>query len=190
MAVITISRQVGSYGDEIAEEVADALAFRVVDRELLSEETGIVVMNPDLERVFGRHRAVEDRVEHLHTVGDYLRTLAAAINDLARRGQAVDRPDAVHVRIVAPTAARVAYLIHRGQLPEEDAERYLRESDERRAAFHRELYGAEWDDPDLYDLTINSARSEREGAAAAILALVKTRGLVSPLEAAGSQPRY
>ncbi|HSO28066.1 MAG TPA: cytidylate kinase family protein, partial [Anaerolineales bacterium] len=37
MAVITLSRQFGSGGDEIAFEVADRLGYRYLDKQLLAE---------------------------------------------------------------------------------------------------------------------------------------------------------
>lgn len=44
MGVVTISRQMGSYGDEIAAEVARILGFRFIDREIIhraAEEAGV-----------------------------------------------------------------------------------------------------------------------------------------------------
>lgn len=57
MGMITVSRQSGSRG----EQVAAALGMTVVDREIIGEETGLVVANHDLERVFGWRLGVGDR---------------------------------------------------------------------------------------------------------------------------------
>jgi len=47
MAVITVSRQLGSGGDRLAEKVADALGYELVDRRLVEEIASITDTSPD-----------------------------------------------------------------------------------------------------------------------------------------------
>ncbi len=189
MGVITLSRQTGTSGEEIARQVARALDMQVVDREIISEEMGSEAVDHSLERVLGSHLGIVDRVERLQRASRYLDAISTALLDVARVGRAVilgrgaqvvlqEWPDAVHVKVVGSFSARVTNMVRMGTMAEENIEQYLRGSDERRRAFHLELYGVDWDDPGLYDLIVNPSRTGMEGAVGAIVALARARGLV------------
>ncbi|MDH7568250.1 MAG: cytidylate kinase-like family protein [Armatimonadota bacterium] len=188
MGIITISRQAGSRGEEIAARVAEALGFTLIDRQIIGEETGLVTVDHDLEQVFGRHLGLEDRMQRLKRLSEYLQAVVSAVEEVARRQNVVilgrgaqvvlrDRPDTLHVKVVAPMNERVLNLIRRRELAHDEAERVLTEADETRRAFHQEVYGVDWNQPDLYDLIVNTARTDVESAAALIVWLARTRGI-------------
>jgi cytidylate kinase len=188
MSIITVSRQLGSGGDEIAAAIADALGFRLVNRESLFEEVGLPASDPRLEEECGRSVGVAERIVRLKQMSDSLKSLSEAIAEVGRRGRAVivgggahlvlrGHPQALHVRIVAPLDVRVAAVAKEASLSEEEARRRVLAADERREFFYREIYGVEWGDPSSFHLTLDSASTGKEGCVAVIIALAQARGV-------------
>lgn len=167
MAIVTISRQLGSLGDEIALKLADALGVNSTDKTTLEE-------------TLRRHGFPERKIEHFdekrppfwETLSSdtrtYLHFLKTVILEftasgggvvLGRGGSCVlsDVPGILHVRIVAPTSVRVARVREREQLDDSRARKIVHQSDSERAGFHRYFFGVDWNAPELYTLTINTA---------------------------------
>jgi cytidylate kinase len=102
--LITISRQFGAGGSEIARRVAAALGWRVVDNDLVEEVAARAGLPP--ERVAEREERVSTFVERL------ARTLAAASPEVfpppASAGEIVDVPEADLVKITETVVAEIA----------------------------------------------------------------------------------
>ena len=100
--LITISRQFGAGGSEVARRVAAAMAWRVVDNELVEQVAARAGLPP--ERVAEREERVPTFVERL------ARTLAAATPEVFppadSAGAIIDMPEADLVRITEPVVAR------------------------------------------------------------------------------------
>ena len=90
------------------------------------------------------------------------------IEEGARSGNAVivgrggafilaDWPGALHVRLVAPRAARLARIMARSELPPAEAERRLDAFDKERADYLRHEFGVDWSDPLHFALVVNTA---------------------------------
>jgi cytidylate kinase len=99
----------------------------------------------------------------------YVRTMEAVIRDLAaasdvcilgRAGQVIlrDRPDTLHVQIVAPLEKRIETVMKREGLSRAKAMERVLNSDRMRHEYLRRYYEVEWLDPCLYDLVINMGR--------------------------------
>lgn len=67
------------------------------------------------------------------------------------------QPGVLHVRFVAPLEARVARVMGREGLGRAEAERRVREEDQRRASHIRQFYQADWHAPDPFHLILNTA---------------------------------
>ncbi len=102
--LITISRQFGAGGSDIARRVAAALGWRVVDNDLVEEVAARAGLPP--ERVAEREERVSTFVERL------ARTLAAASPEVfpppASAGEVVDVPEADLVKITETVVAEIA----------------------------------------------------------------------------------
>jgi cytidylate kinase len=102
--LITISRQFGAGGSDIARRVAAALGWRVVDNDLVEEVAARAGLPP--ERVAEREERVSTFVERL------ARTLAAASPEVfpppASAGEIVDVPEADLVKITETVVAEIA----------------------------------------------------------------------------------
>jgi len=192
--IVTVSRQIGAGGSEIAGRVADALGFRLVDNELIDR----VALQAGLSRTYVANREerapgfLERLVRALSRSAPELqsappdrppepeeKSLVAAtekvVADLAAEGRVVlvgraasavlsGSHDALHVKIVAPVPLRLARIREADRVDEREAERRLRESDADRARYHRHHYGRDWSDPANYHMVLNTGALGLEGA--------------------------
>jgi cytidylate kinase len=167
MPVITVSRQLGSLGCDIANAVAQRLGYRMVWRELINQaarqartpemalemldELGLLGLRPSLPTETAYLDAIRELIEELARAGNVL--------IVGRGGQSVLRgwPNTLHVRLIAPLDVRVQRLIERQAITAEAALAQIRASDRRRKRFVEHAYHVDWGDPDLYDLVINTA---------------------------------
>ena len=94
-------------------------------------------------------------------VGLVIRGLAHEGNVLivGRGGQILlkDHPGTLHVQTVAPLAKRVEVVMSRYGLSERDAQQRVRASDRARFDYVRRYHDADWLDPTLYHLVLNTA---------------------------------
>jgi cytidylate kinase len=192
--IVTVSRQIGAGGSEIASRVAAGLGFRLVDNELIDRvalQAGLSrtqVANREerapgfLERLV---RALSRSVPELQSAPadrppePEEQSLVAAtervVADLAAEGRVVlvgraapavlsGSHDALHVKIVAPVPFRIARIREADRVDEREAERRLRESDANRARYHRHHYGRDWSDPANYHMVLNTGSLGLDGA--------------------------
>lgn len=198
--IVTVSRQLGAGGSEIASRVAAALGFRLVDNELIDR----VALQAGLSRTYVANREerapgfLERLVRALSRSAPELqsappdrppepeeKSLVAAtekvVADLAAEGRVVlvgraapavlsGSHDALHVKIVAPIPFRIARIREADRVDEREAERRLRESDANRARYHRHHYGRDWSDPANYHMVLNTASLGVDGATEIIVA--------------------
>lgn len=168
MAIVTISRQIGSGGDEVAARLAEELRFTLVDHTLLVQllnaqdvSKSDVDMLDEEECVETRQQREQDRV--------YVDLVPALIADLAskedlvmlgRGGQCIFQgcPNALKVRVVAGAKERARRLMAERGIEEQSAARLVEESDEARRRFIRYHYGEDVDDAVHYDLVVNTDR--------------------------------
>jgi cytidylate kinase len=192
--IVTVSRQIGAGGSEIASRGAAGLGFRLVDNELIDRvalQAGLSrtqVANREerapgfLERLV---RALSRSVPELQSAPadrppePEEQSLVAAtervVADLAAEGRVVlvgraapavlsGSHDALHVKIVAPVPFRIARIREADRVDEREAERRLRESDANRARYHRHHYGRDWSDPANYHMVLNTGSLGLDGA--------------------------
>lgn len=178
MPIITLSRELGSRGDDVALAVAERRKLRLIGRELINQaarQAGapeIALAEIDELGLLGLKPGRAARQIYRTTVEQVIRDLAAGGNVLliGRGGQIVlaGQAGVLHVRIVAPHAARVRCVVERCRVSAEAAAARIAASDRARSAYLRRHYGARWDDPQLYDLMINMAQLRVEDAAALV----------------------
>jgi cytidylate kinase len=185
MRGVTISREYGSGGGEIAARLARRLGWQLVDHQLVTEvaralgETEEVAGRSD-EHVAGFVARVIDGLQWVapwsggqpgHTADEDLRrhyeALCTVIRAVMEVGQVVivgrgaqallaDRRDVLHVRVVAPLERRVGYVAGREGLSPEAARDRIRRKDGDRAHYLQAVERVRPDDPHLYDVVINT----------------------------------
>jgi cytidylate kinase len=182
MNVVTLSRQLGSQGSEIAEIVAHQTGFRLVSRELINQaarragapEVGLAMI--DELNLLGLKPSAAQTQAYLHAVKNVMEELANVGNVIlvGRAGQIVlaQHTQAVHVRVIAPVALRVERVAHRLEIPLEAAHAQVEASDRYHQNYFKKYYKVPWDGAGLYDLIINTAKLTPEDAADIICTLM------------------
>jgi hypothetical protein len=85
------------------------------------------------------------------------------------------QPGVLHVRFIAPLPARVERVMRRANLSQGEAERRVREEDQRRANYIRQYYQADWEAADPFHLVLNTALWDEEACVRLVLAAVEER---------------
>jgi len=199
MTVITISRELGSEGDKIADFLCQELAYRRVDKAMLThiaEEAGV-----DVEAVLAKERAVTSKPRLISAqmtslyskepsafgkkaaLDDqtYARVVCETMERFAREGDTIivgrggqmvlrDWPTALHVRLYAPPEVRVQRLKQRTNISEPKARRDIARSDEQKRQYIRHMHkNADWKNLKYYHLAINTGHISPEVAAQIII---------------------
>ena len=203
MGVITISRQLGSGGDEIAGLVCAQLGYQRFDKKTMAQigaelgMTGAIVdraaastqIGPRslIERWFGNYEnplgdpsswtfgARSDARVGLSVVD--LRKLIEAgyekgnVIIVGRGGMAAlqDKPDVLHVRIVAPPEVRIKRVQQREGITEEEARQRVDWRDRTDVEWIKRYFDLDSHEPGLYDLLINTRNITPQVAAGMIL---------------------
>jgi len=178
MAAITISRQIGSLGRDVGKAVAERLGYRMVWRDVINQaalqagspevalatidELGLLGLRPSAAARRAYHEAVQRVIEALADEGNVV--------IVGRAGQIIlrDRPDVLHVKVMAPAPLRVQRVARDQGIALDAAQAQVEASDRARRSYLRRYYQARWDDPELYDLIVNTAYLDAQAAAALI----------------------
>jgi cytidylate kinase len=175
MAVITISRQMGSLGNNIANIVASKMGYRLVFRDLINkaaqlagapemaladiDELGLLGFSPSPQLCQAYHEAVKQVVEELADQGDVV--------IVGRAGQVIlaNHANSIHVRLIAPIERRIERITQKQNITPECALAQIKASDQHRARYIRRCFGLRWDNPELYHIVINTGRMTADQAA-------------------------
>jgi cytidylate kinase len=184
---VTLAREYGSGGGQIAECVARRLGWELIDRNLLEEISEKFHLNVGVaQRLQERGSWWLERVARaiwLHTGGTTVDVADVenvheftrhAILEAARRGNCVivgrggqcvlqERSDVLHVFVFAPLEYRVERLRRRYK-GEDGALNAIERVDDERAAYIREFYDTEWKNPSLYQLWVNGTMGVESAA--------------------------
>ena len=76
------------------------------------------------------------------------------------------------VRLVAPMDYRINATISSLRLTHDEAVRYIKEADERRSKWGRQMFGVDLNNPDLYDLVVNLEHMSLDTAADMITGII------------------
>lgn len=199
--VITIGRQLGSGGKEIAEMLARHLNIKAYDKTLLEEaarESGIdttVFENADEQEsesyfsgIFSIHGAITDyfKGDSIMDKDRLFEIQSETIQHLANRESCVivgrcaeyvlrDHPAMLSIFITADREDRIGRIMKSECLEHDKAAEYLEKNDKRRRSYHDYYATTHWGEASSYDLCINSSRMGIEGTTEFILNFIKTR---------------
>lgn len=187
--IVTVSRQSGSFGEEIAQHIAKQLEVPYFDKQLVEEIAQSAGVDPDLFRQLEQkiHRMKPTWLETVFTdrpwlQAKYNKNLVNVLLGISRVGGVILGRGANYVlghsacfrlRIVAPHPIRVARLSDRFSLDSKAAEEMVNKTDMERANFVKSIYGGDIDNPANYDLTINTERFNAKAAAQLSLSAAK-----------------
>lgn len=181
--IITINRECGSGGGEIARLLGNKLGVKVYDRKILdsvAQQFDLSVEN--IERIkaqrvtwwddfcrfyqqFGTVSSSNDTpleatpLSVYHAEARLMRELAAKESCIiiGRAGFHIfhNEPNAVHILIIAEDNARIDRIARKQNLSKEEAEKVIKDIDNRRDTFVKSVTGKSRLDAHNYDLVIN-----------------------------------
>jgi cytidylate kinase len=183
VSMVTISRQAGAGGDEVARMLAEQLGWRLLDNEGVERllvakgfrQAAVESFNERKPDLWHRFSTAKERYLHFLKLVTYDFARQGSCVILGRGGQILlaEVPGVVRVRVVAPLEDRVARVRELDGGDESRARQAVEHTDNQRMGFYRLLFHADWDCFDLYDLVINSHLVSEKTAAELI---VKTLG--------------
>lgn len=172
--IITVSRQTGSLGKEIIDLLGQKLNFPVITRDLvmnewfpdiasghelhmLSESPAFFLTSSSSGITFARH--LENQLK------DFTSSQDAIIFGLGAQIIFAHAPDALHVKIMASREVRLKRIMQMHNLKKQEAERFLELTDRKHKRYISVIYGEDWAEPSLYDITINTDSISKEQGA-------------------------
>ncbi|MHC1745288.1 MAG: cytidylate kinase family protein [Syntrophobacteraceae bacterium] len=208
MAIVTLSREPGALGEEIAARVAGRLGFMLVGRARLAaiwREAGLDVsktlvtgdqelatelapVDPDTEVPT---KPLQELIAQLAEVQDLV------LIGCGGQGLFRGRPGTLHVRVVASRPFRIDQVRAHSGLSAREAGRRIREWELQRSRYVKSVYGVSWAAPSLYDLTLGMDRLSIDQAVHLIETAVESMDLrqvpgkliVGYLHDEGGEPR-
>ena len=205
MPVVTISRQFGSGGSEVARRVADALGWSLLDNAIVDAVAAALGTTPAaIEAREERIPSLAERLAATMTLGtpEYVPVIGAipaapfqdrivevtrqivqrAIADgpvvvVGRGAQSMlaERHDALHVLCYAPRASLVARVAARERLSLADAERIVDDRNHQREQYVKRHWGRAWMAHEHYHVCVNTGWLGIERAADVVLGLAREK---------------
>ncbi|MBT1073529.1 cytidylate kinase family protein [Pelotalea chapellei] len=183
MAVITISREMGTGAYYIACEVAKRLKFKLVDGECISACASKYGLSPEMLTM------VDEKPPSYITAED--RKRAAALNtielillDFARKGNVIlcgrggqdllkACGNVLRLRFINDFEERVERFAEREWIDPDLARSMIRRSDHQRGGFIHFYFDRAWNDPLSYDMTFNTSRLSPDSIVESIVAAAR-----------------
>ena len=194
--IITIGRQHGSSGREIARLLAEKLNYKCYDKEIVDEAANHSDFSRDLIDAFDEKR-MSAFILHAGGYGlnenfrlnmQVVSAQFEAMRNIAEKGNCIfvgrcadyilrDHDDLISVFILGDMDERLKCLERRQGLDEVEARKKIKEVDKDRSSFYRYYSDQTWGDAQNYDMCINSSKLGVEGTVQVILDYIKAGGL-------------
>ncbi len=198
--VITIGRQFGSCGREVAKKVAGKLGITFYDKELIgiaAKESGLsealfegIEEKATSSLLYSLVMGIQSSNGAYYRYGDNLnadglfRIQAQVIRNLAEKSPCVivgrcaddvlrEEEKLINVFVHADTQWRVKQVMERYNLKERDAEKLLLKTDKRRASFYNFYTNQVWGNADNYHLSLDTSKISIDQAAELIVNYAK-----------------
>lgn len=207
--VITVEREYGSGGANIARKLSEKLGWKLWDQNITAEIARVAKVDPKAaQRCDERVDSLLSRLFRVYARGSYERSLPLqethefntdrmftilrkVVEDVAAQGQCVivgrgspfflrDRPDVLRIFVYAPLEEKIRRVKLLGK-SEQEARKLVEEIDTERAAFIRHYFGKEWPHRPLYHAMLNSQFGD-ESVVDMVLAEFDIFGKRLPLE--------
>lgn len=192
--VICLSREPGAGAWDVARGLSEALGCQIFGREVIDHIAADLHTQRQMIEMRGQQVRsdielfVEGMLRGRHVENrEYLLSLCRVIEGAARNGHVVflgrganlilGSRASLRVRLVAPLRSRIGLIRDKRGLTESDAEKWINRIDKERRTFFQRFFSADWNDPTVNDLIINSARFTPPQTVALILEALRQRGI-------------
>ena len=178
MAVIAISRELASYGEETAQELSKINGYKIVDKEHI--EAALSAMGIDVEKQARYDEKnpgfwaslSQQRDEYLHFLTQTVYDTALENNCIiiGRGAHIILRgiQNLISIRIGASKTVRIERVSTAQNIDSRHALQIIESSDHDRAGFHKYFFSVDWYNPSEYDMTLTTDRFDPIHAASAI----------------------
>lgn len=183
--IITISREPGSGGSEIARKLAKDLSMDLMGGQIIqhvaesARMSRKVIESLDEKEVTLRDTLLNTLFRDRHLWPDeYLQHLTKVIATVGRYGNAIivgrganfilPQDGTFRVRILAPLEYRIRHVMEDRNCDRVQAEQYVVKKENDHRSFIRKYFNADVTDPKHYDILINTGSVTIEGGAEAI----------------------
>lgn len=204
MPIVTISRQYGSGGSEVARRAARLLGWELLDNgvvDAVAARLGVSIA--EVKAREERAPSLAERLASAMALGsqEWVNPVASAkrptdeqmlevtrhvVDEAVSRGPVVivgrgaqamlsERTDALHVFCHAPRKALIARCIERDRVDEKEAARIVDETNKHRKEWVRLHWDREWAAAENYHLSVNTGWLGVEGAAELIAQAARMR---------------
>lgn len=200
--IITIGRQNGSDGTEVAEAIGKKLGIDVYDNKLISKAAAdsgfsseIFSRNDEKKNIFKFSTFCSNIL--MSSLGDnccldeneIFRIQSEVIRDIANNNSAVivgrcsdyilrDMPNVIDVFITAPLAYRIDKIAQVNGISSEEAENLVQRRDRDRETYYNYFTFSNWGAADNYDLCIDSTILGVDATADYIIEFARIKGLL------------
>lgn len=197
MAVITLTRQAGSLGDEIGMLIARRIGYTFYDKKEI--ERRILAKGLSKEDLLKYDERKPTFVARFAKARDkYLNALCSVILEIAKEGNCVimgrgaflflySLPNHITIRFVSTDAARLQHIKEITNVTTDKvARKLLTDSDKRQRAFYKSCFRYNLNDPSLIHAIINTASLNPDMMAEMIVAGVRNN-ITAAVEEAGKK---
>ena len=172
--IVTVSRDFGSLGKIVAQQLADSIEVRCCDRHILQEVARRAHVDEELVRVLDEHVSKINGHwwQHLlqkeaFSYEDYYQYLVKTVLSISRTGGVIigrganlilGEKRAFRVRITGSVEKCAERVARRDEIDLKDAIKLVHEVNNERAEYIKMLYDTDINEPSNYDLVLNSDR--------------------------------
>jgi cytidylate kinase len=195
---LTIARDEGSLGNEVALELSGRLGWHVFDKEIVTFIARNAHVRENLVRQLDQksQNLIEDTISRLLRMPEYAsfgseeyhESLLRTLLSLASHGSAIlvgrganfalrDNEKGIKVRVTASPEIRVQRLRQAWNVTQEEAYLRMRAGDEERRKFIHQYFKQDFDDVRFYDLICNTDRLSVERIVLSILSAMNQAGV-------------
>lgn len=196
--IISVGREYGSGGHEIAEKLSKHYGIQLLDHNLLDEIAMEKNMDPQhLRGLDEKHRSrLASRTvrgyssspeENLYLLQfDYLKNKAASGDSFVIVGRCSETilkeyDSLISIFILGDMDKKTERIMRLYQLSEESAVRKIREKDMKRRRYHNGHCDRKWGDSRNYDICINSSRLGIDGTLAILTDYIDRKQMSEPV---------
>ena len=186
MAILTIGRESGAQGEEIAKSVAEKLGYEFIAREAIFEE-----IRTYGEKWFKWGQQMDDHKPSIwerfdQSFAGFVALKESIMMDHAVKNNVVlmgrggnwmfsDVPYALRIRIMAPMDKRVENVVRKEAIDRDTARKMLEKADSERSAYLKAIYHKDWTKPKFYDIVFDTGNLSEEEVVKMILDELKAK---------------
>ena len=191
--IITIARQHGSSGREIAQELSKQLGVRCFDKEIVDEAAENSSICKELIDSFDEKRVSPFILQSTqypsmnYGLGLNIQVASAqfdVIRNLADKGDCIfvgrcadyilrERKDLTRVFIMGEQSEKIKCIMNRQAVTEAEAKKKIKQVDKDRSSYYKYYTDQIWGESSNYDLCINSSKIGVEGSVNVIRAYIE-----------------